>query len=50
MRMPWPAAAAGVAAIVVSDAYVRPPVPPTDAAAAYFTVRNTTGEPDRLVR
>lgn len=35
--------------IVVSGAYVRAPAPPTDAAAAYFTVSNTTGRPDRLV-
>ncbi len=34
--------------IVVSGAYVRAPVPPTQTAAAYFTVRNTTGTPDRL--
>ena len=34
--------------IVVSGAYVRAPVPPTKVAAAYFTVRNTTGTPDRL--
>lgn len=77
MRMPWPAAVAGVAVavlgsaglvrgamppstpsgpagvasppIVVSGAYVREPAPPTDAAAAYFTVFNTTGRPDRLL-
>ena len=77
MRMPWPAAVAGMAVavlgaagliraavplpvggasdatssslpIVVSGAYVRQPAPPTDAAAAYFTVYNTTGRPDRL--
>jgi hypothetical protein len=35
--------------IVVSGAYVRAPAPPTDAAAAYFTVSNTTGTADRLV-
>lgn len=34
--------------IVVSNAYVRAPAPPTDAAAAYFTVSNTTGTNDRL--
>lgn len=34
--------------IVVSDAYVRAPAPPTDAAAAYFTVYNTGSTPDRL--
>lgn len=37
------------APIVVSGAYVRAPAPPTDAAAAYFTVYNTTGTPDRLL-
>jgi periplasmic copper chaperone A len=77
MRIPWPAAIAGVlvaavgaaglirgampqaiatggaasasAPIVVSNAYVREPAPPTDAAAAYFTVFNTTAKPDRLL-
>jgi hypothetical protein len=48
-----PAAASGPAAaaapIVVTNAYVRPPLPPTDAAAAYFTVYNTTGRDDRLI-
>jgi copper(I)-binding protein len=34
--------------IVVSGAYVRPPAPPTQLAAAYFTVYNTTGVDDRL--
>jgi copper(I)-binding protein len=34
--------------IVVSGAYVRAPAPPTDAAAAYFTVFNTGSTPDRL--
>lgn len=34
--------------IVVSGAYVRAPAPPTDEAAAYFTVYNTTSTPDRL--
>jgi copper(I)-binding protein len=78
MRMPWPAAVAGMAVavlgaagliraavplpvggggggatssslpIVVSGAYVRQPASPTDAAAAYFTVYNTAGRPDRL--
>lgn len=41
--------AAAAAPIVVSGAWVREPAPPTDAAAAYFTVTNTTGRPDRLV-
>jgi copper(I)-binding protein len=34
--------------IVVTGAYVRAPVPPTQIAAAYFTARNTTGTDDRL--
>ena len=33
----------------MSNAYVRAPAPPTKSAAAYFTVFNTTGTPDRLV-
>ena len=39
----------GSAPIVVTGAYVREPAPPTDAAAAYFTVYNTTGTADRLL-
>jgi hypothetical protein len=35
--------------VVVSNAYVRPPAPPSKSAAAYFTVFNTTAHPDRLV-
>jgi copper(I)-binding protein len=35
--------------IVVTNAYVRAPVPPTPTAAAYFTVYNTTGTADRLL-
>lgn len=35
--------------VVVSNAYVRPPVPPNTSAAAYFTVDNETGQADRLV-
>lgn len=34
--------------IVVSNAYVRAPAPPTNSMAAYFTVYNTTAKPDRL--
>lgn len=34
--------------IVVTNAYVRQPAPPTDAAAAYFTVYNTTARDDTL--
>lgn len=34
--------------IVVTNAYVRAPVPPSRTAAAYFTIYNTTGTPDRL--
>ena len=48
---PLPAGNVGTpssAPIVVSGAYVRAPAPPTDAAAAYFTVYNTTATPDRL--
>ncbi len=43
-----PAAASSSAPIVVSEAYVRQPTPPTDAAAAYFTITNTTDRADRL--
>jgi copper(I)-binding protein len=42
-------AAPSAAPIVITGAYVRPPVAPTDAAAAYFTITNTTGRADRLV-
>jgi copper(I)-binding protein len=35
--------------IVIGGAFVRPPVPPSRNAAAYFTVYNTTGSPDRLL-
>jgi periplasmic copper chaperone A len=38
----------GSAPIVVTNAYVREPAPPTDAAAAYFTVYNTTAQDDTL--
>jgi copper(I)-binding protein len=38
----------GAPPIVVSDAFVRPPVPPASEAAAYFTVYNTTDRPDVL--
>lgn len=41
--------AIGAAPIVVTNAYVRPPVPPTDVAAAYFTAYNTTDRDDRLI-
>lgn len=34
--------------IVVTNAYVRAPAPPTDAAAAYFTAYNTTAQADTL--
>ena len=43
------ATAAGPGAVSVVDAYVRAPVPPTKLAAGYFTVYNTTSEPDRLL-
>jgi copper(I)-binding protein len=78
LKMPWPAAVAGVAVvllggvglvrgaepqkaaalgsspttaapIVVTAAYVVPPVAPAQVAAAYFTVYNTTAKPDTLV-
>jgi copper(I)-binding protein len=35
--------------IVVTNAYVRAPVPPTKTAAAYLTVTNTSGTDDRLL-
>jgi copper(I)-binding protein len=38
----------GADPIVVSGAFVRPPVPPATEAAAYFTVYNTTAQPDTL--
>jgi copper(I)-binding protein len=34
--------------IVVTNAYVHPPLPPSSEAAAYFTVYDTTGTPDVL--
>jgi copper(I)-binding protein len=43
------AGAAPVGPIVVTNAYVRQPVPPSRTAAAYFTVANTTGSADRLL-
>jgi periplasmic copper chaperone A len=52
IRAAVPAATASgnsdAAPIVVTNAYVREPAPPTDAAAAYFTVYNTTSHDDRL--
>ena len=36
------------APIVVTGAYITAPLPPTHVSAAYFTVHNTTGTPDRL--
>ena len=36
------------APIVVTNAWLRPPVPPTDSVAVYFTIYNTTGQPDTL--
>jgi copper(I)-binding protein len=38
----------GANPIVVVDPFVRPPVPPGQEAAAYFTVYNTTSAPDTL--
>lgn len=43
------AVAAAPGQLTVSDAYVVAPVPPTKLAAAYFTITNTTGRPDRLL-
>jgi periplasmic copper chaperone A len=34
--------------IVVTNAFIRPPAPPNTTAAAYFTVYNTTAQPDTL--
>jgi copper(I)-binding protein len=34
--------------IVVTNAWLREPVPPTDAVAVYFTVYNTTSQADTL--
>jgi copper(I)-binding protein len=50
--MPQSAATSGnapSAPIVVTGAFVRPPVPPTTNAAAYFTIYNTTSKPDELL-
>ena len=44
-----PVPSASSAGIVVTNAYVRAPVPPSRTAAAYFTVANTTGRADRLI-
>jgi copper(I)-binding protein len=41
--------ATGAAPIVVTNAYLRPPAPPTQLAAAYFTVYNTTARDDELI-
>ena len=38
----------GADPIVVSNAFVRPPVPPAKEAAAYFTIYNTTDQADTL--
>lgn len=54
VRAAVPQSAAGsgtattAASIVVTNAFVRPPLPPNDTAAAYFTVYNTTTRPDML--
>ncbi|MDP9116909.1 MAG: copper chaperone PCu(A)C [Actinomycetota bacterium] len=39
----------GAAPIVITNAYVVPPAPPTAVAAAYFTVYNTTNTADTLL-
>lgn len=36
-------------AITITGAFVRAPAPPTQEAAAYFTVHNNTGSADRLI-
>jgi copper(I)-binding protein len=43
------AEASGAGPIVVTNACVRQPVPPSHTAAAYFTVYNTTDRADRLL-
>jgi copper(I)-binding protein len=43
-----PSGASSANPIVVSGAFVRPPLSPSKNAAVYFTVYNTTGRPDRL--
>ncbi len=46
------AASAGASSpgqVSVVDAYIRAPVPPTQLAAGYFTVYNTTSSADRLL-
>jgi copper(I)-binding protein len=55
IRGAMPQSAAGgvgpsAGAVTVTGAYVRAPVPPTQTAAAYFTVYNTTAHDDRLLR
>jgi len=37
------------APITITGAFVRAPAPPTQEAAAYFTVHNNTGTADRLI-
>lgn len=50
MAVPHVAASTNTAnPIVVSNAYVRPPAPPSKSAAAYFTVFNTTAKADKLI-
>ena len=44
-----PATASSAGPLVVTDPYVRAPVPPSRTAAAYFTVDNTAGTDDRLI-
>lgn len=40
---------AATAPIVVSDAWIAAPVPPTQAAAGYFTAYNSTDQPQTLL-
>lgn len=42
-------APAGPPHLAITGAFVRAPAPPTTTAAAYFTVRDRSGTPDRLV-
>jgi copper(I)-binding protein len=46
---PASAASSDADPMTVTGVYIRPPVPPTKSAAAYFTVRNNTDADDTLV-
>ena len=47
--VPASSPAPSVSPITVSGAFVRAPAPPTQEAAAYFTVHNNTAAADRLL-